>query len=146
MLRHALRYTYLQRTRPCNLLRRLDFNSPHIIRRLRLPPIRNTEAVAQAAEGTAEAVELAVAGQEAVELGVAPAVELEAVPVAALAVVRVVVPEAAPVEVPVAEKAGPVVARAAAGLELAARTAILPTIRRARLCRNFPRRLRPINR
>jgi hypothetical protein len=140
MLRHALRYPYLQRAQPCNVLRRLDFNSPHIIgRRLRLPPSRNTEAaVAQAVGGTAVAVAQAVEGQEAEEL----AVELEAVPVAALAVVRVVVPEAAPVEAPVAEKAG----LGAARQEASAHTAIRLTIRRGRLFRNFLRRLRPISR
>src|SRR5580693_9194447 len=139
MLRHALRYPYLQRAQPCNVLRRLDFNSPHIIgRRLRFPPSRNTEAaVAQAVGGTAVAV-----AQEAEGLAVEP----EAVPVAALAVVRVVAPEAAPeaapVEAPVAEKAG----LGAARQEASAHTAIRLTIRRGRLFRNFLRRLRPISR
>lgn len=144
MLRHALRYPYLQRAQPCNVLRRLDFNSPHIIgRRLRFPPSRNTEAaVAQAVGGTAVAVAQAVEGQEAEELAVEP----EAVPVAALAVVRVVAPEAAPeaapVGAPVAEKAG----LGAARQEASAHTAIRLTIRRGRLFRNFLRRLRPISR
>lgn len=130
MLRHALRCTYIQRTRPCNLLRGLDFNSPRIVRRrLRLPPIRNTEAaaVAQAAEGTV------VAGQEAVAL----AVELEAVPVAEPVVAqagaraaRAVAPEALE-----AVRAGPAVAR-----QSAAPTATRLTIRRGKSFRNFLRR------
>src|SRR5580658_1554904 len=125
--------------RRCNLLRRLDFSSLHIIWRRSLPS-RNT--VAEAAQAVAQAV--------VVDTPVAPeaarVVAREAGRVALVEPEEVRVERAAALAEPAEARARREVVRAPVGLASAVRIAILPTIRRGRLFLNFPRRLRPISR
>jgi hypothetical protein len=115
----------------------MEFSLLRIIQGL-LPSFsrRNTAAVAaERAEADTEGVVApAVAGQEVAALAAAPEVEL-AVGQAEARVEPGVEP-AAPVAARAGQEAAPV---------LAARTPILPTIRRDRLFRRFLRRLQPIN-
>ena len=117
------------------ILRRLDFNSLHIIRRLLSSPSRNTAVRAeQVGEQAAD-----TAGPEAVRV-----VAREAARVVELAAVRA--GQAAALAERAEARAALEVVRAPAGLASAVRIAIRLTTRRGRLFRNFPRRLRPISR
>src|SRR5271156_583087 len=123
--------------RRCNLLRRLDFSSLHIIRGL-LRSLSSHSTAAEAAQ--AVAVDTAVA-QEAARVGAREAGRAALVELAEVRVER-----AAALAEPAEAKARREVVRAPVGPASAVRIAILLTIRRGRLFRNFPRRLLPISR